>query len=187
MDRIDELPDEIQTSPLSFVQLLRPDRFGDCGRIESRPLIRHVDPDCFGSQLSPDIDPLAAVFAVATDDRVAERFGEDYAKTKSNCLGGVLARQAVPSHQLYRFFDAGDIAGEPQCHQRCSASIRGQRTADTEAERRSHAAALKAGERLLGGLVDGEQRIELGQLEQRAQILVESGQSELATGLTNAL
>lgn len=111
VDRIDELPDEVETPTLSFVQLLRGDRLRDRGRIEPGALIRHVDPDCFGSQLSPDIDPFAAVFPVAADDRVAERFGEDHAKTKSNCLGGVLARQAVPSHQLYRFFDAGDIAG----------------------------------------------------------------------------
>ena len=111
MDRIDELPDEIETSPLSFVELLRADRLRDCSRIESGTLIRYVDPNCFGSQLSPDIDPFATVFAVAADDRVAERFGEDYAKSKSNCLSGLLARQAVPSHQLYRFFDAGDIAG----------------------------------------------------------------------------
>jgi hypothetical protein len=111
VDRVDELSDEVEAPPLSFVQLLRADRFRNCGRIESRALIRHVDPDSFGSQLSPDIDPFAAVFPVAADDRVAERFGEDYAKTESNCLGGMLARQAVPSHQLYRFFDAGDIAG----------------------------------------------------------------------------
>jgi hypothetical protein len=111
VDRIDELPDEVETPPLSFIQLLRADRLRDCGRIEARALIRHVDPDCFGSQLSPDIDPFAVVFPVAAEDRVAKRFGEDHTKTKSDCLGGVLARQAVPSHQLYRFFDAGDIAG----------------------------------------------------------------------------
>jgi hypothetical protein len=111
VDRIDELPDEVETPPLSFVQLLRTDWLWDGGRIEPGALIRHIDPDGFGSQLSPDIDPFVAVFAVAADNRIAERFGENYAKTKSNCLGGVLARQAVPSHQLYRFFDAGDIAG----------------------------------------------------------------------------
>lgn len=111
VDGVDELSDEVETPSLSFVQLLRADRLRDRHWIESGAFIGHVNPNCFGSQLSPDIDPFSAVFAVAADDRVAERFGEDHAESKSNCLGGVLARQAVPRHQLYRFFDTGDVAG----------------------------------------------------------------------------
>src|SRR5262249_30649663 len=48
-------------------------------------------------------------------------------------------------------------------------------------------ARLKAGEGLLGRLGDGEERVELGELEERAEVFVEPGEPELAAGLADLL
>src|SRR4051794_5877157 len=47
--------------------------------------------------------------------------------------------------------------------------------------------ALEAGQCLLRGLADGEQRVQLGQLEQGAKVVVETGKPQLAAGLAGPL
>ncbi len=185
---VNELANQKESPASRFIKLCRLNRLRNGGGIEPGTLIGDVQRDGFRHQLGPDLDPLITVLAIAPEDGIAERLGENHPQPKSGGGCGRVAGQAMAGDQLYRFLDTVDVAGKPQGDQsgRPSGSRR-RGPADTEAERRSHSRLLEAGQGLLGGFGDGEEGIQLGELEQRAEIVIEAGESELASRLTNPL
>ncbi len=90
-------------------------------------------------QLGPDVDPLAAVLAVAAHHRVAQRLGQDHPQPEPRLCAGLMPRQAVARDELDGLLDAPDIARHPQGDERDGTpGVLGRRAADAEAKRRRH-------------------------------------------------
>jgi hypothetical protein len=186
--RVHELADEIETATASLVELFRPDRLGHGVRIEACTLIGDRDPDGIGHQLGPHVHPLGPVFTVTLYDGIAERLGQHDPEAEARGLSGLMARETVAGDELDCFLDAVYVTGKAECDQRCrAAGIRRQAPADADAKRRSHPIELEGGQGLLGRLGDGEERVQLGQLEEGAKIVVETREPQLAAGLPDPL
>jgi hypothetical protein len=186
--RVHELADEVEAATASRVELLRPDRLGHGIRIEAGTFIGDRDPDGIGHQLSPHVHPLGPVFPVTLHDGIAERLGQHDPEAEARGLSGLVARETVASDELDCLLDAVYVTGKTERDQRCrAAGIRRRASADADAKRRSHPIELEGGQGLLGRLGDGEERVQLGQLEERAKIVVEAREPQLTARLADPL
>ena len=138
-------------------------------------------------QLGFDADQLGGIFAVAAHDGVGQRFGDGDLQPEPEPGVGSNAGEAVPGHEAHRVLDAVHVARHREVHPGAGGSEPGNGSAADDQLQRGcgHRRPLEVGERLLGGIRDREQGIELGELEERPQIFVEAGEAELTSGVAN--
>src|SRR5262249_49396352 len=150
-------------------ELIGADRLGHGGGIEPGTLIGDRDADAVGEELGPYVHPLSPLLAVSAHDGIAQRLREHHLETEAGLLEGTMSGETMAGDQLNRLLDALDLARQAKGDEgRGLSRVRGRRAADTESKRGRHReTGLKACEGLLGRFGDGEECVELGQLEER--------------------
>src|SRR5205807_3960706 len=187
---VHEAPQHEQTPTVLALEALGERGIGNAGGIEPVALVGHVQPHGVARYLDPYAHEAPRVSMVAVRNGIGEGFREGGAEVEADAAGGEGTAGQLVREQLHRWADVLEVARhvERQLHlglasRRPPANLEGLR--GLRGLRRGH--GLKSGERLLWRARDREERVQLGQLEQRLEIFVQAAEPEVSTLLADLL
>jgi len=176
-----QVPDDEQSPAAWALQEVGIPGIRHSGGVEPGSLVLNAQPYVIDVQFRLDMHQFQPIGPVPELDGVGESLGEGNAKPEEGMLARIDSGETVVGEQLDRGVDQGDIARQPQGEGQLD-PVTGAAWEPLEGKRAriTHRPASESLKSFLDTGVDREQGIELGELEEGAEVVVETGEPDLS-------